>query len=282
MGWLARITGNLRTAAALRRAGVTMSSVLSYPVRRRVGRGLNRLELVDGSILEAPASEPLIAIFDEVWISQRYAEAGFAARPGHTIVDIGANMGVFTVWAARRNPQAVVVSVEPGVEACGLLRHNIELNRLANVRVVQAACSGQTGPRAFYRRGDTAQSSLYNQDVYGSEFLQAGEVATVTLQELFAQQGIECCDLLKLDCEGAEYEILMNAPAAVLQRVERIAMEYHLGMNAHHPAELKTCLEAHGFLVDYEPPIDDENGYLYGRRGAGAGVATLAAGRTVS
>ena len=109
-------------------------------------------------------------------------------------------------------------------------------------------------------------TTLYNRDVLGSEFRRGSEVAAFTLEEIFDREKIESCDLLKLDCEGAEYEILLNAPANVLRRVSRISLEYHLGMNSHQPAELSAFLRTQGFAVSCEPPLDAESGYLYAAR----------------
>jgi hypothetical protein len=49
-------------------------------------------------------------------------------------------------------------------------------------------------------------------------------------------------DLLKLDCEGSEYEILYSASEATLARIAAINMEYQVGLNQHHPAELQHYL----------------------------------------
>jgi FkbM family methyltransferase len=147
------------------------------------------------------------------------------------------------------------------------LRRNVEVNRLANIRIVQAACAAQSaGRRQLYGRGDTALTTLYDRDLLGSRFRSVAEVDAVTLEGLFAAETVEKCDLLKLDCEGAEYEILLNAPPKILQRVSRIALEYHLGMNSHDPAELSAFLRAQGFTVTCEPPLDAESGYLYAAR----------------
>ena len=84
------------------------------------------------------------------------------------------------------------------------------------------------------------------------------QVQTISLADLFAEHGVERCDLLKCDVEGAEFEIVLATPHEVLQRIARLAMEVHLTPDT--PADrfpaLKAHLEASGFaLVEEEGPL---------------------------
>jgi len=75
---------------------------------------------------------------------------------------------------------------------------------------------------------------------------------------------LEYCDLLKLDCEGAEYPILMNAPQTVLRRIHRIIMEYHDRAGCYTHTDLETFLIANGFRVCTHPNfVHADLGYLY-------------------
>jgi hypothetical protein len=72
--------------------------------------------------------------------------------------------------------------------------------------------------------------------------------------------------LLKLDCEGAEYDILLNASGPLLSKIRQIAVEYHVGLTPHQPEELAERLERDGFETDLQPLVDEEGGYLYASR----------------
>ncbi len=73
-------------------------------------------------------------------------------------------------------------------------------------------------------------------------------VSCVTLQDIFNDNHIEKCDFLKMDCEGAEYEILYSCPADILERISRIAMEVHQGKGENENIEALICfLKQHGF-----------------------------------
>jgi hypothetical protein len=71
---------------------------------------------------------------------------------------------------------------------------------------------------------------------------------------------------VKLDCEGAEYEILLAASDATLASIDTITMEYHLGLDGHTPDELNSFLRRKGFQVTFGPLLDADDGYLQARR----------------
>jgi len=69
--------------------------------------------------------------------------------------------------------------------------------------------------------------------------------------------------LLKLDCEGAEYDILMKSDPQWLGKIERIVMEYHDGVAAYQHDDLSRFLQAHGYRVEaFDNPVYKEIGYL--------------------
>jgi hypothetical protein len=76
------------------------------------------------------------------------------------------------------------------------------------------------------------------------------EVRCCTLQEIFDRFGLERVNYLKIDCEGAEYDILSETPGSILARVDRVSMEYH-EQPGHRVEELGECLRAAGFDVRY-------------------------------
>lgn len=252
-------------AVTLARAGVTWRSILLYPLRRRLF-SQQRIDLKDGISIVAPAHESLLPMFREIWVESCYAPGGPVALVQDTIVDVGANIGVFALWAAKTYPQARIISLEPSPRMRASLQRNIAANRLKNITVVPSACGGRRREAVLYRRGPESWNSLYNRDNYGSRFCPLTTTEVLTLGDVFERFEISACGLLKLDCEGAEYEILLAAEPRLLENVERIAMEYHVGLNEYRPEMLSAFLEAHGFEVDLLPMVDEEAGYLYAKR----------------
>jgi len=250
----------------LARAGATLPSILLFPVRRRLRQPRSQIALRGGVSLTAPVAEPLLGLIQEIWVDHCYAADVPEVPPGEVIVDIGAHVGVFTAWAATRYKGRRIVALEPSSRMCGVLRENIASSRLSDVTVVQAACGGFTGEATLYSRGCDAMNSLYAKDNYGSSFRSLETARVVSLDDVFRRFAIERCALLKLDCEGAEYDILFNASSDTLDRVERIAMEYHVGLAPGTPDSLGAFLTGRGFDVRCGPPLDEEGGYLHAVR----------------
>jgi hypothetical protein len=96
------------------------------------------------------------------------------------------------------------------------------------------------------------------------------EVPTTTLDAIVAELQLEHCDFLKIDCEGAEYEILLNARPATLRKMRHICLEYHDGSTGHSHHELVALFEANGFAVRLQPnPAHRHTGLIYARNRSG-------------
>lgn len=260
------IKGYIDGAKVLLRGGATLRSTFLYPIRRRSANPRCQIDLKNGMSITAPVDEPLLVLLNEVWTSHCYTPAHFDIVAGDTVVDIGANVGMFALWAASRHQSVKVIPIEPSPRMCEFLRRNLAANGLRNVTVVQSAVGGQTGKAILYSRGVEAMNSLYCRDVMGSEFHALINTPLLTLDDVFDRYSVQTCNFLKMDCEGAEYEILLNARRETLAKIHKISMEYHVGLNEHGPEELVSFLESEGFQVEKTPMSDEEGGYLYARR----------------
>jgi FkbM family methyltransferase len=270
-GFGRRLAGYVRTIHVLRRANIRYLSILLYPLRRRGRDARCELKLEQGLSLVASVDEHLVQLVEEVLADDCYRLSDTQLRPGEVIVDIGANVGTFAMAAAAVFPEAPIVCVEPSPIAYASLQANVERNNLRRIATVRAACGRESGvamlySRALHLRSASAFSTLYTSDNFGSVFLPVAEVPVIRLDELFRAHRIEACGLLKLDCEGAEYDILLNASEPLLSKIRQIAVEYHVGLTPHQPEELAERLERDGFETDLQPLVDEEGGYLYASR----------------
>ena len=198
----------------------------------------------------------------ETFLDQFYTRYGTSIEQDWVIVDIGAAIGEFTVYAAQEPPAGEVYAYEPNPQSFALLQENILLNKLSNV---QAFCVGvwdQTG---------TMQLDLVNAEpLQGKTVFQqsdtalTAEIPVITFDQLVQDSVNSIIDLLKLDCEGAEYAILLPASPESLARVQRIVMEYHDIDAEHEHSRLVRFLEGSGFSVQlHTNPVHAEIGYLY-------------------
>jgi FkbM family methyltransferase len=140
------------------------------------------------------------------------------------IMDAGANIGTFTLYAARTAPAARIWAIEPFDTTFQRLTETVVSNRLSDrVTCLQCALGDQEGEA---RMPTSDQPSQFRRLVTG-----VGEatipVKVTSIEAIFRAQEIDRVDLLKLDIEGGEYPSILCSPPNVLRRIRRICMEYH-------------------------------------------------------
>lgn len=183
---------------------------------------------------------------------RQYNPPAFEIKEGDTIVDIGGHIGSFSLFAATQAHNGHIYVFEPDPNNFSCLEANVRRNQFANIMAHQIAIAASTGTRTLYTSGlNTAESSFYQ---HGTKAIPIA-VPCISLHDMFEQYAIARCDFLKLDCEGAEYEILFTAPAADLQKIAKITMECHNPdyFNVTHPANtipaMIRFLQQQGFSV---------------------------------
>jgi FkbM family methyltransferase len=134
------------------------------------------------------------------------------------------------------------------------LSHNIGLNNLSNVKAFNVAVGGRDGESTLNLHEDNAQNSLLQRSNVHLQPLGSIKVETWSSARVL-QTVASQVNLLKVDIEGMEYETLFSCPDEYLQRVERIALEYHdvLVRVPHTVFELVEFLNARGFSTYLSP-----------------------------
>ena len=170
-------------------------------------------------------------MFQEIWSKRDYDQPGFNLGKGMTVLDIGANQGFFSLFAASHG--ANVYSFEPCLDNFEILQWNVEKNGLHDsIHAFNRAVTGQKGSVAFFVGVDSSggilsgTASTHNPS-RGGLGVQTRSIESTTLDFLLDDLRIERCDFLKMDCEGAEYEILANTSQRSFDRIARISMEFH-------------------------------------------------------
>lgn len=187
------------------------------------------------------------------------------SEPWRTVIDIGANIGTFAVLAARAAPGARVLCVEPAPDTAALLRRNVTMNGVeGRVVVDECAVAAVPGRASLVLSTQSSMRRLGTQGPAGDRTI---SVEAVTLEEVFDRHAVDRCDFLKIDCEGAEFDLLRACPSSVLDRVDRIALEFHEWRLGDTAVELDRLLSSQGFHVErVHDTVDPDVGYLFADR----------------
>ena len=149
--------------------------------------------------------------FYENLIRRDYLAHGIRLGAGATVVDIGANIGTFTVLAASIvGPTGRVIAFEPVSATFARLQANIALNGLHNVVACREAVDGRDGTIGIRIGAKSALSTTYG-TIDPAEHTMVETVPCRSIGGLFDRHQIDRIELLKMDCEGAEYGIFRSS-----------------------------------------------------------------------
>lgn len=160
-------------------------------------------------------------IITTVDVQDEYGLDSLALPKDAIIIDIGAQAGIFSVYASRKASK--IFAYEPILDNYNLISKNIIINQLVDkiIPFNLAVSDKKEKLRIFLSKNHTAGHSIYGS---GDNYI---DVQTTTLKDIFDKNKIKKCDLLKIDVEGSEYRILYSLPDRYFSKICRIHMEYH-------------------------------------------------------
>lgn len=215
---------------------------------------------IRGGILFIPMDTPINAIFYTPVIEETYIDAimkeiyrdkiyapFFLGRSGMTVIDIGANIGMTSMFFSKY--AKVVHAVEPSAQHYNCLAKMVEFNKLDNIKTHKYAVSGETGTKKFYHNSNVTMFSLNGAVSDGS----SEDVDVVDMGTLFKNIGVSRVDFMKLDVEGSEFDIIGSQSFRdVASKIKVILVEYH-SWSGKNPGLLVQSLESCGFTVSVMP-----------------------------
>lgn len=202
-----------------------------------------------GITLDVP--KRLMPTFKEMFFRVPYMEempAHAIQGPAPLVIDIGANVGYFSFYVLSKFPKATIHAFEPFPPNANLLTHYREQHPQLNLNIHQQAVSGVPGELTLgYDPKDEFSTSA-------SHIItdQAGTISVecITLPDFIREHKIKQIDWLKVDCEGAEYDIFKQGADDFLPIVKAVTLETHDSENPGEDQEsLKALLAQHGFQV---------------------------------
>jgi FkbM family methyltransferase len=176
----------------------------------------------------------------------------YSVRPSdRLIVDAGANIGAFSLYALQTAAQAKVIAIEPAPDSCQRLNSVLCGNGMASRYALFEVALGEHCGETTIQLNEGSQ--------FRRTGLQGHRVAMMNLDSLIPEN--TCVDLLKMDIEGAEYSVLGSVSPATLRRIRRVTLEFH----PQSPAKAAISpLLSNGFLLRH-----------FREDGAGYGMASL-------
>ena len=283
--------GQTRLAAVVRAAPGFIDAAV-YERLRELPNGLRILDL------NRPETD---FMYEEIFVRQVYLRHGITLTPDACIIDAGANIGLFSLFAAASRPRARVFAVEPAAPTAATLKTNMAVNGCRNVAVRAVGLSDHRGTAmlTYYPRSvglssvhartgheaETLTAIIANQlrqgaitggdelqdftaDLVDAKLAHQTHACTLTrISDLMAAEGIERVDLLKIDVQRSERELLDGVDDADWPRINQIVVEVH-DLDGRLEA-MRTLLAARGYTVESDQDTmfaGSDMHYLYARR----------------
>lgn len=200
--------------------------------------------------------------FDDVYLSK--VPKDNLNKPGAIIIDIGANIGYFSLSFLSRYPEAKIYAYEPHPYCFEQLKKYREEFPQFDLQIYKKAVGEKAGNLVLYASkldGFATMSSIFEGDNKKERF----EIESITLEHIIEDKGLDHIDLIKLDCEGSEYPIIYSASDQVLDKIESFCIETHRGKleNENLPSLVK-YLQSKKFKTEH---LDEGGtGYIWAWR----------------
>ncbi|TXJ44180.1 FkbM family methyltransferase [Brachyspira aalborgi] len=178
-------------------------------------------------------------------------------KEGDIVIDIGANVGMVSILLAKKFPFLKIYSFEPLKENYDNFIKNIELNNIPKgVITAENKAVTKDGRLITMSINSANKGGSSTTDVISINSIMTKEnsqVESITLEEIFKKYNINKLKLLKIDCEGSEYEILYNADTNLLKNIENLRGEFHENKNLTDEYDIdKLCEYVSKYIKNYK------------------------------
>jgi FkbM family methyltransferase len=196
-------------------------------------------------------------IIHEMFIDKPYIRH-FKLPPNPIIVDVGGYIGDFSIYSAHCLNAKKVIVFEPTSENFEILLRNIKNNGFEDrITAVNKAVSNSS---EVVLNVDIQESEEVHVSAYWYQDAESRTVPSVTVAEVLEDYKLDSIDLLKVDCEGGEYDIFPNLTDATYSRINNIVFEHHdVGEHEKQLDRILNRLHSAGYTTKVEASI----GYAY-------------------
>jgi len=239
--------------------------VLADMAREKVGRGPEtlRFNTRDGLVIECPnragARVPIYEIFAEDCYHFEWFLGPLAGQPLE-VLDVGGQIGTFACRLAQLEAKATIRTYEPSPTSASVLRRNVERNHFGDrITVVEEALAATVGTAELDdNEGGSGTNSLVG--------AQGSSGATVTVATTTFDAAVAALpgppNVVKIDCEGGEYDLVAASSPESWEAVERLVIEYHK-VPGHSWNELQSWFGGVGLTVQHEEALGEDLGVVW-------------------
>jgi FkbM family methyltransferase len=191
------------------------------------------------------------SVFNEIFIEHEYKLlVPIIKNAKNYVLDIGGHKGMFSIYAGIINPQVNIFAYEPEENNFKSFKENLKTNHIKNVFPKSVAIGKASETRLLFISEDSHNHSFINEEnTKGNAKVQTQSLAEIINKaEKTTKKNI--CDLLKIDCEGAEFEIIESTPVEILKKIAQIYIEYHSYNQEMDPQKIKAKLQSANFKVE--------------------------------
>lgn len=187
-------------------------------------------------------------------------------KPGMTVIDVGANVGVYTFSAANKvGSQGLVIAIEPFSRCTELLQETCRINSFTNIRVITAAASDRNGiVKLAINHSSELNQIISDEEIANIDAFE--EVKSITLDGLLEQEALQSVDFLKIDAEGHEIHVLSGSENILSKYSPIVMYENVAGGQQTDSMKVADFLRARDYqLFRYQPylqkliPIVDQS-----------------------
>lgn len=208
---------------------------------------LHQIRLRNGLTLSANKNAGDLTTLFEIFVNDDYDfESDKDSKIN--ILDIGANVGYFSLYISKRFPNSSIFSFEPFGDTFKRLRENIDKNRAENIKPLRFAISDFNGTADFYSFEWAGCNTLHpgNFDENLSKKTTVDCIAFDKISEITGHTGFE---FGKVDCEGSEYKIFLNSKDETIRSVKNYIIEVH-NNETFHMSDLVSRFEQLGYQTE--------------------------------
>jgi len=211
-----------RRLASILATPLSFGWILTRKIMPNCSRKPLDLTLKNGGVIRVEEFWTLF-LFDEVFAEKCYEpDALLRKGPFTTIVDVGANIGLFTIRMKQLWPKARVLAIEPHPHNFERLTGHIEANHLSDVRAIQAGLAEQCGCMDLY----LDPRNIGGHSMYKTSSTPPISVPVSTLEQVLRENDVTGGNiLLKLDCEGCEHAVISALTPEIASRISCIIFE---------------------------------------------------------